>query len=372
MNSQKVKTQEQKVLFVTRKWPPAVGGMETYSLELSEELTKLPEIDLTIKKLPGREDGRPPGVLSIAGFLIATAWHLVTNRGRYDVVHLGDMAQIGLAWINRLCSPGTRNVIALHGLDVIYGRRNGLMPRIYKTYTQFASRRHCIDCYIANSRFTAVLLEEEGFAPVTVVPLGVRLATDHDRPAIEAIGDKRFVLFFGRVFRRKGPRWFAEHVLPLLPDDVLLYVVGTIWQQSDGEYLQDNPRVKMLGAFPVDISRDQFETLKRQAVAVIMPNRKNTDGRDVEGFGLTALEAADHGAPLIAADLEGIRDAVIHGKTGFLEAAEDVQGWAGRIIDLMDWSVTQRREFSREAHQALQQHYSWHRVAIDTVKVYKS
>ena len=32
------------VLFVTRKWPPAVGGMETYSLELSKELSKKCEV----------------------------------------------------------------------------------------------------------------------------------------------------------------------------------------------------------------------------------------------------------------------------------------------------------------------------------------
>jgi phosphatidylinositol alpha-1,6-mannosyltransferase len=363
---------QQQVLFLTRKWPPAVGGMETYSLELSEELAKLPEISLEVRRLAGRKDGRPPSALSIVGFFVKTAWHLMMNRGHYDVVHYGDMVQIGLAWLNRLISPRTRNVIALHGLDVIYGRRNGLMPRIYKAYTQFANRRGCIDCYIANSRFTAKLLGEEGFAPITVVPLGVRLDTDQIRPAIDAIGDERFVLFFGRIFRRKGPRWFAEHVIPLLPDDVLLYVIGTIWQQSDGEYLESNSRVRMLGAFPVDISRDQFESLKRSAIAVIMPNRINKDGMDVEGFGLTALEAADHGAPLIAADVEGIKDAVIHGKTGFLEPAEDANAWARRIIQLLDWSVDERRAFSKQAQLSLLQNYSWHRVAIDTLKVYKT
>ena len=101
-----------------------------------------------------------------------------------------------------------------------------------------------------------------------------------------------------------------------------------------------------------------------------MPNVKNTDGMDVEGFGLTALEAADNGAPLIAADLEGIRDAVIHGKTGFLEPAEDAHAWAKRISQLMDWSVEERKKFSLNAQRNLLQHYSWHRVAQDTLDVY--
>jgi phosphatidylinositol alpha-1,6-mannosyltransferase len=360
-----------KVLFVSRKWPPAVGGMEVYSVEISKDLANTPGIDLTIRKLPGRRDGRPPHPISIMIFFLGVAWHLATNRGHYDIVHFGDMAQIGLARLGRLLSRRTRNVIALHGLDVIYGRRSGVLPSIYKAYTRFARRGNSVDCYIANSRFTAQLLAEEGFAPVSVVPLGVRLANDGDREPIEAIGEERFLLFFGRIFRRKGPRWFAENVLPLLPPDVLLYVVGTVWQPDEGAFLQQNNRVRMFGAFPLDISLEQFETLKRRAIAIVMPNVNNQDGLDVEGFGLTALEAADHGAPLIAADLEGIQDAVMHGLTGFLEPAEDADAWAERVSMLIEWTPEQRREFSREAQRNLLQYYSWARVAQDTIEVYK-
>jgi phosphatidylinositol alpha-1,6-mannosyltransferase len=140
---------------------------------------------------------------------------------------------------------------------------------------------------------------------------------------------------------------------------------------DDGDYLQQNPRVRMPGAFPVDISRDQFEAMKREAIAIVMPNVRNPEEKDVEGFGLTALEAADHGAPLVAADLEGIRDAVLDGETGFLVPAEDAQAWARKINDLMDWSVEQRRNFGAGAGLALLRQYSWARVARDTVAVYR-
>lgn len=360
-----------QVLLISRKWPPAVGGMETYSWEISRELKKIPGIELHTRVLPGRKDGRPPAPLSIAWFFLKTAHHLLVSKNRYDVVHFGDMVQIGLAGVSRWRSPRTRTVIALHGLDVIYGRRSGVLPFIYRTYLGVARRREWIDCFIANSRNTAKLLEEQGFGPVAVVPLGVRLRDDSDRPSIEPISDERFVLFFGRVFRRKGPRWFAENVLPLLPEDVKLTVVGTVWDEDDGAYLRQNRRVNMPGAFPVDFSRDHFDELKRRAVAMVMPNVRNQDGEDVEGFGLTALEAADHGAPLVAADLEGIRDAVRDGETGFLVTAEDADAWADRIRELLDWSAERRRQFAAKAGQALREHYSWARVAADTVAVYR-
>ncbi len=344
--------------------------METYSFELSQELEKLPGIELTTRFLTGRSDGRPPHALAIGWFFLTSAWHIASHRRHYDVIHFGDMVQIGLAWFSRLCGTNTCNVIALHGLDVIYGRRSGIGPRLYKAYTRFCRNRSVVDCFIANSRFTAQLLEEEGFGPIGVVPLGVRITSDAPGTAIEPIGDERFVLFFGRIFRRKGPRWFAENVLPLLPEEVIFYVVGTVWDSQDSEYLHQNPRVRMLGAFPVDFGRDQFESLKRRAIAVVMPNVINRDGKDVEGFGLTALEAADNGAPLIAADVEGIRDAVLHGQTGFLVAAEDHNEWAKLIVELLGWSVEQRQEFSQNAIAGLKQHFSWARVAQDTANIY--
>ncbi len=39
------------ILFITRKWPPAVGGMETYSVKLSQALQKLSTVE--VMALPG-------------------------------------------------------------------------------------------------------------------------------------------------------------------------------------------------------------------------------------------------------------------------------------------------------------------------------
>src|SRR5690606_10595555 len=55
-----------RVLFVTRKWPPAVGGMEVYCRELVNELDERVALDL--EALPGRSDGQPPSTLALVGF----------------------------------------------------------------------------------------------------------------------------------------------------------------------------------------------------------------------------------------------------------------------------------------------------------------
>ena len=40
-----------------------------------------------------------------------------------------------------------------------------------------------------------------------------------------------------------------------------------------------------------------------------------------------------HGLPVIAANLEGIRDAVINGKTGSLVKEKDIKGFLSAILD---------------------------------------
>jgi glycosyltransferase involved in cell wall biosynthesis len=52
---------------------------------------------------------------------------------------------------------------------------------------------------------------------------------------------------------------------------------------------------------------------------------------DMEGFGLVTIEAAMRGTPVVAADLEGIKDAVVDGHTGILLAPQDGQAWVDRL-----------------------------------------
>lgn len=360
-----------KVLFISRKWPPSVGGMETYSAELSSALGKRDDIELEILSLAGRQDGSAPGLIAVAFFLTRCAFRLAVSGGKYDVIHYGDMVQVGLARWARLFSRSPVQVVALHGLDVIYGRRPGFLPSVYRRYTRFSAANGCVDCYIANSRNTAKLLTESGIGPVEVIPLAVRLDSEAPAEQVEPFTEPPFVLFFGRIFRRKGVRWFAESVLPLLPDDVRLYVAGSVWDEDDARYLAGHSRVRMLGAFPIDFSLEEFEKLKRTALAIVMPNVKNENGLDVEGFGLTALEASNNGAPLIAADLEGIRDAVVHERTGFLEQPENAEAWATRIRELRSWDGERRRQFAEASRRILLERYSWERVADDCHELYR-
>lgn len=55
-----------------------------------------------------------------------------------------------------------------------------------------------------------------------------------------------------------------------------------------------------------------------------------------EGLGIAALEAMASGLPLITSNVQGIKDYVINGETGFVTTPNDVKGYKQAIIQLRD------------------------------------
>ena len=351
------------VLFLTRKWPPAVGGMETYSAELTQDLATM--VDLEIRVLPGRADGSPPTMISLLSFLMGSLMFLWRRRGDFDVAHFGDFVLFPLAWWHSLVAPLRVRVITVHGLDLIYGNRSGFKPALYRLFVAWARRRRCVHHFVANSRNTAEICSSAGFTPTTPIPLGIRLQPGCKPLATDA--SDPYVLFIGRVVKRKGAAWFAQHVLPQLPDRVTFHVVGKVWDREEGSTLENNPRVVMYGRVPTE----ELERQKAGAAVIVMPNVTSEGDTDVEGFGLVALEAAASGAPLVASRTQGITDAVRDGETGFLVESGDAATWLAKLQELLRLSNEERRQFHEKAISMLERHYSWSRVAKDTLCTYR-
>jgi glycosyltransferase involved in cell wall biosynthesis len=215
---------------------------------------------------------------------------------------------------------------------------------------------------VANSNATAAHCRAHGFDNVYVVPLGVRMRPDannfHSRPS-------DYILFVGRLARRKGVGWFIDSVLPRLPIEISLKVAGTVWDDEEYKAVNSSSRIEYLGP----VYGEELAELRRNAIAVIMPNI-SCGGRDFEGFGLTAVEAAADGAVLIASKIDGIVDAVIDGKSGWLLPAGDSVAWKNKIDEIMHWDLDKRACFVTEARAAIAQFYSWERVARDTLDIY--
>jgi glycosyltransferase involved in cell wall biosynthesis len=89
-----------------------------------------------------------------------------------------------------------------------------------------------------------------------------------------------------------------------------------------------------------------------------------------EGFGLPAVEAMACGLPVVSTDGGSLPEVVADGKTGIIVPARDPQAMAEAIERLMD-DADLRERMGRAGREWVQQRFTWHEAAVNTVAVYR-
>lgn len=308
------------IWYITRKFPPSRGGMQQLSHRIASELGGLRP--LTLLRWRAGQWGLPVFVL---GALMRLGWGLL--RGRVRVLLLGDPVLSLLAVPARWF--GVPVAVVVHGLDLTYPNR------CYQGYLRrfFHAR---MDTYICISRFVLDALIARGVdeSRCALIHPG---ASESPIPETGGGDDSPpTLLILGRLVRRKGALWFVRKVMPRVRAaraSVRLDIVG---DGPERAAIAQAMRDAGLGD-AVRLWGDVDEAGKAQRLAqcdlLLMPNVR-VEG-DPEGFGLVALEAAMSRRYVLAADLEGLRDAVARPELGRLLPVEDADAWALAIVALI-------------------------------------
>lgn len=306
-------------VFITRKYPPAVGGMEKMHFELSKALAETTPTKIIAY---GGSQKKLPIVLPI--LLIKTI--LFIWQQKQSNIILGDALLSVFIPVLRLFSQQKIMVIT-HGLDVTFDRffyQQLVTPNLKKA-----------DVIVSISQATKEELVKRGVSKnkIKVIPVGINIDEYQKKMDLNVarkrlserinlnLTGKKILLTIGRLVERKGHAWFIDRVMPLLDESFIYLIVGDGEQRKNMEELiiskNLQKRVFLLGK--VD---DEYKIeLLRLADVFIMPNIEVKN--DPEGFGIVALEAAAAGLPTVATDIQGIRDAVKDGESGFLVSSMD-------------------------------------------------
>jgi glycosyltransferase involved in cell wall biosynthesis len=151
------------------------------------------------------------------------------------------------------------------------------------------------------------------------------------------------VLTIADLNRQKGHRYLIEAVPAVLRrvEGVFFFLAGDGHLRSELESLVKQKglkeRVHFLGR------RTDIPDLLASADIVVLPSL-------FEGLPLTLLEAMSAGKPVIATNVNGSRDVVISGETGFLVEPKDVETLANRIVELLT-NERLRTSFGKEARK---------------------
>jgi glycosyltransferase involved in cell wall biosynthesis len=339
------------ILIITRNYPPKTGGLENYSYHLIREFEKAH----TVFKLT----------------LSRSSWHLIwflpfcclaglsiCRRHSIKYIHLCDgvLAPIGVM-LKKM--TGAQVTITIHGLDITFAN-----PVYQALIPACVARLDRILCVSQTTREQCTSRKIPANKCV-VIPNGIRPDDFHMVPETEksrgmlfqrlrvSPGERRVLVTVGRLVRRKGVAWFVAHVMPSLSGDYLYLIVGdgpekkSIQQAIETNSLGE--RVYLTGA----VSDDIRNRILNAADIFVMPNIRIPS--DVEGFGIAALEAGCLGLPVVASDIQGIRDAIMHGKTGYLVPEKDISAFIDKI---------QNMSLSKESIKALvSARFDWEKIA---------
>jgi glycosyltransferase involved in cell wall biosynthesis len=223
-------------------------------------------------------------------------------------------------------------VVQVWGTDVELARRVPSLAR------RVLGRARVV---IAPSTALAEEARRLGAADVRTIPSGVDLPAEVGEET-----DPPTVLYAGRLSREKGVR-----ELVAAADGLPLVVVG------DGPLRDEVPGA--LGFLP----HDELEQRYARAAVVACPSHR-------EGFGVVCAEAMAHGRPVVAGDVGGLRDLVVHEETGLLVPPGDVPALREALRRLLA-DEKLRRRFGEAGRARIAERFTWARFADETLGAYE-
>lgn len=296
--------------------------------------------------------------------------------GKIDVIHCGNIRPAGYAVAWPHTRLGLPYLVYVNGGDLLREKMKstGGLKRV-------GARRILGNAagVVATSKWVAELAGEvmdlvgiESMPPVGAFDLGtdpVRFHPSRDTRSLRArwkMGDAPIMLTVARLVPHKGQD-SAIRALAALRENFpeLRYVMI-----GDGHYesrLRDlarelgvEDRIVFAGLLP------ESELAEAYATSTIYVGLSRVDREiNVEGFGISFLEAAASGVPAVAGDSGGVRSAVRDGETGIVVSPQDVPSIAAAIAALLN-EQPRRAAMGDAARKAVEDHYNWDRVAQDT------
>jgi phosphatidylinositol alpha-1,6-mannosyltransferase len=364
----------EKVIILTQDYYPAIGGITTWCYEVARSLGAMGlDVLIITKSYDGynytNEIAKDDKGLKVLR-LNHQKWKNYRNKRIYqtikqfikpDTAFLCANWKMGVPCMLASIRKNIKYMVAVHGLDAMESRR-------VNKYLQKRTLKRSKGI-ITVSSFTKDLLCSQipGKLPeIAVVNNGVDLKRFNLTGRQKEI-EKKYgihegirIICLGRLIPRKGFDTTIMAMASFRDLNVHLYIAGTgPYEERLREIVLESKledSVHFLGFIP----DEDIAGLCNSCDIYSMPTRQLTG--DVEGFGITYIEAAACGLPSIGSVNSGAMDAIVHEVTGLLVengTVIEVTAALKRLIDNED----ERKNFGINAYNRAIQYFSWDYVA---------
>jgi glycosyltransferase involved in cell wall biosynthesis len=375
------------VLFLSRRFFPAISGMSVYALNLLRQLVAAGHDVTMLSQYRGDAAGTriygggpPPEVPGVRVIGLRSFGEEVEGdadferdvqamvdaavaehaRAPFDVLHAQYGYPTGWAALLAARRIGVPVVVSIQGGDGHW------VGSCCETHRQAMLRvlNHAGRLLIGCDSFAQEVVERLGVdrARFTIVPGAVDVAEFH--PAAERrAGDPVRLFYHGRVDRRKGALDFLD-ALALLRQQCVAFAATISGIGPDLEACQAQDAALGLGTrFTGYADYAAAPALYREQDVFVSPTY-------AEGFSNTVLEAMASGLACVSCTAVGVVDCLRHGENGLLGAPGDVPALAANLRRVIE-DAALRERLAAAALSECRATYSWEVVGRQIMATYE-
>jgi phosphatidyl-myo-inositol dimannoside synthase len=325
---------EFRVIVLTPDFPPARGGIQVLVHRLVRNASRSRMRVVTLDAPGAGAFDRREGLevrrvwLSRGDRRVSVA--MLNAVGFRDALAFRPHVVLSGHIVTSLAARAIRSALKVPVVQYLYADEARARPRL----TTFALRH--ADATVVLGKHTRELAIAAGAdaSRLHSIPPGVDLPVSLRRERAAA----PTVLTIGRLRERYKGHDMLVRALPL----IRARVPGAQWVVvGDGPL---RPELERLAAaheldghvrFLGEVSDAERDAWLDRAQVFAMPARVPPGGMGGEGFGIVFLEANAHGLPVVAGNVGGALDAVVHGETGLLVDPSDHTAVADAVSELL-------------------------------------
>src|SRR5438105_2351080 len=304
-------------------------------------------------------------------------WLTSSRAPKYDVLHCGNIRPVGygVRWTNR--KLGIPYLVYVNGGDLLRERR-----KAERSSMKRMSARSILgnaSGIVATSKWVAQLAADvmtevgvEKLPRIAALDLGtdpIHFNPSRDTGALRrrwGIGDGPIILTVARLVPHKGQDMGIRALATLSRDfpELRYIMVGEGHDELRLRSLAREVGVSHRVGFVGPMRDDELPETYATSTVYLGASRVDKE-INVEGFGISFLEAGASGIPSVAGDSGGVRSAVRDGETGIVVPPTDADSITEAIRSLL-LNPERRKQMGRAARYAVETRYNWDRVARDT------
>jgi glycosyltransferase involved in cell wall biosynthesis len=278
-----------------------------------------------------------------------------------DVIHIHNLPFIStLQYAKTSQKLGISAVLHVHG---VFGRRgklvNSAQTLFLKAFGQSIFK--AVEAVICLNNGDALEIQRFGCPSEKIHLIANGVDEEQFKPNPSETGLS--LLWYGRFVEEKGLDTLIEAAPKILQQAPELRITLA----GDGPTQKRIQRkVKSLNLscfdFPGIIKHNQLPKLLDESMLFVLPSLQ-------EGMPFSLLEAMVSGKPVVASDIDGVRDIITNDINGVLVPKSNPDALSNAIIDLLN-NPEKRRRLGEEARRTIESKYTWKTAAASIEALY--